>query len=137
MKMSPELMDKLIAKYPRQFRMLKWIECEDGWYDLIDKACFRIQNRLKHLNKPENDETDFCWSQIKEKFGGIRLYCYGADDYVRGIVDMAEEMSLGICEFTGNKGKVRNLMINQKGEVVRASWLKTLSDDQALKLGYK
>lgn len=43
-------------------------------------------------------------TQIKEKFGGLRFYYYGGDDYIRGVVTMAEEMSYRTCEECGAPG---------------------------------
>jgi hypothetical protein len=40
-------------------------------------------------------------NQIKEKFGGLRFEYSGGDDYIDGMVALAESMSYGICEFCG------------------------------------
>ena len=45
-------------------------------------------------------------TQIKEKFGGLRFYCEGADDNIYGMIDMAEGMSVRICEVCGKPGKM-------------------------------
>ena len=44
--------------------------------------------------------------QVKEKFGGLRIYFY-ADDYtgLHEIVDEAEKKCYSICEFCGKPGK--------------------------------
>ncbi len=56
--------------------------------------------------------------QIKEKFGTLRFYYSGGDEYISGIINFAENMSGEICEVCGNKGKLRN-----------GSWIKTLCDE--------
>jgi len=43
--------------------------------------------------------------QIKEKFGTLRFYYTGGDDYIDGLVSMAEAMSSVTCESCGNPGK--------------------------------
>ena len=43
--------------------------------------------------------------QVKEKFGTLRFYYRGGDDYVRGLVSMAEAMSGRTCESCGNPAK--------------------------------
>jgi hypothetical protein len=43
-------------------------------------------------------------TQVKEKFGGLRFYYTGGDDYIRGLVDFAETMSYQICEECGAQG---------------------------------
>jgi hypothetical protein len=50
--------------------------------------------------------TQFVAVQIKEKFGTLRLYHDGGDDYCRGVVAMAEIMSGGTCEMCGAPGTI-------------------------------
>ena len=42
--------------------------------------------------------------QVKEKFGTLRFYFTGGDDYIRGLVSMAESMSGVTCETCGKPG---------------------------------
>lgn len=58
--------------------------------------------------------------QIKEKFGTLRFYYDGGDDYIRGLESMADSMSARICEDCGNPGKIR-----------KGGWVRTLCDDHA------
>jgi hypothetical protein len=131
--MNKELQNQLFEKYPNQFKNLKYIECGDGWYEIVSRCCNVIQDYLDSLEK-QNINMDFSWSQIKEKFSLLRMYKYGADDYINGVVNMAETMSGCICEYSGNKGKLRNKKI-RNGEPVFA-WIKTLSDEEAKVEGY-
>jgi len=43
--------------------------------------------------------------QVKEKFGTLRFYYTGGDEYISGLVSMAESMSGVTCEECGNPGK--------------------------------
>jgi len=43
--------------------------------------------------------------QVKEKFGTLRFYYTGGDEYIRGMVTMAESMSGTTCESCGNPGE--------------------------------
>ncbi len=132
--MTNELENQLYEKYPMLFDnrhksplescMAFGIECGDGWYDLLSAICWQIdqheknvKNRLKYEGKDENIWIPVRFDQIKEKFGGLRVYYSGGDDYVRGSIGMAEEMSYKICEVCGNKGYP-----NKKG------WIATLCD---------
>jgi hypothetical protein len=133
--MSPELTEKLISAYPEQFKNLKWIECQDGWFDILSKLCYIVDNRLDYKKRIKEPLDFFYWSQIKEKFGGLRAYCYGSDDYIKGTIAMAESISYSICEVTGEKGKLRKQMTNEAQEPIPA-WMKTLSDTEAKKEGY-
>jgi hypothetical protein len=42
--------------------------------------------------------------QVKEKFGTLRFYYTGGDDYISGLVSMAESMSGVTCETCGKPG---------------------------------
>lgn len=127
--MKQELQDQLFEKYPTLFEnknkspresCMAWgIECNNGWYELISSVCWRISKhekniadriRIRNEAGKENDQSDLDYvpvkfDQIKEKFGGIRIYYTGGDDYVRGVISLADEMSYKICEVCGNAGK--------------------------------
>jgi hypothetical protein len=45
--------------------------------------------------------------QVKEKFGTLRFYYTGGDDYISGMVTMAESMSGVVCEECGNPGETK------------------------------
>jgi hypothetical protein len=133
--MNNELENQLYEKYsilfdnrhksPAESCMAFGIECGDGWYDLLSAVCWQIyqreqniKNRLKYEGKDENTWIPVRFDQIKEKFGGLRIYYSGGDDYVRGTISMAEEMSYKICEVCGNKGKPN-----------KSGWITTLCDN--------
>ena len=108
--MNKELQNKLFSNYPDIFKQkdldktktaMCWgIACGDGWYDLIDTLCENIQNRVNNVNriKKEDEEKLICEAvQVKEKFGGLCFYTYGGDDYIDGLISMAESMSYNVC----------------------------------------
>jgi hypothetical protein len=41
--MKKDLQDSLFEKYPKLFRDIKYLECDDGWYELISTMCYQIQ----------------------------------------------------------------------------------------------
>lgn len=45
--------------------------------------------------------------QVKEKFGTLRFYYDGGDEYISGLVSMAEWASSVTCEECGERGKLR------------------------------
>ena len=57
-------------------------------------------------------------TQVKEKFGTLRFYYNGGDDYIDGAVSMAEAMSAVTCETCAEPGEVRP-----------GGWIKTLCDE--------
>jgi hypothetical protein len=46
--------------------------------------------------------------QVKEKFGTLRFYTNYSDDYIDGLIAMAENMTDVTCEECGKPGKVRD-----------------------------
>lgn len=128
--MSPELDEKLVKKYPKIFAdryadmqttaMCWGFECGDGWYNIIDRMCRLIQGHIDWRNSqrekllqhnPYDAEIpeeipQVVAAQVKEKFGTLRFYEDGGDEYTRGIISMAEAMSGVTCEVCGNVGKI-------------------------------
>ena len=127
--MDAELQNQLYEKYPDLFsnrtksRMescMCWgCEVGNGWYELLSSVCWRISQHEKNIadrvrirakNEKPNDQSDLDYfpvkfDQVKEKYGGLRIYFTGGDDYVDGLVGMAEEYSYKVCEVCGNAGK--------------------------------
>jgi hypothetical protein len=103
-----------------------------GWWPIISVLCHNIQlhidqqnSRRKYLleNNPDHDRIpdevpQVTAAQIKEKFGGLRFYYDGGDDYISGMVTMAEAMASRTCEECGKPGKQRD-----------GGWIRTLCDE--------
>jgi hypothetical protein len=53
--------------------------------------------------------TQVTLDQVKEKFGTLRFYYQGGDDYIRGMVSLAESLSGVTCESCGNPSEVQNV----------------------------
>ena len=127
--MKKELEEKLFEKYPKIFRQkdlpmsetcMCWgIESGDGWYNILDTLCGQIQwhidKNLKEDEKPEEVQVEA--TQVKEKFGGLRFYYHGGNDFINGLVWMAEGLSECTCENCGAPGKQNN-----------ESWVTTLCE---------
>ena len=127
--MSPELDKKLCEKYPLIFAdrhkpmtesCMYWgFECGDGWYNIIDAMCAVIQGHINfqnnkrriYLEKQYKDIPDevpqVVAVQVKEKFGGLRFYYDGGDDYINGVVNMAVFMAEKTCMECGSPGTMR------------------------------
>jgi hypothetical protein len=190
--MEKKLANKLIKKYPDLFEVdeknptpysQRGIECNKGWYGLLDNALslidihvknpdwkeerwFKLKNWYNRIfwnnifypigrflftrnipvmcsaeeaikykprwNRYHKFQKFFCAqpkyvkpktnpvvriAQIKEKFGGLRVYIDGNDDYIRGVISLAEKLSYSICEDCGTN---HNVTQNKKG------WIRSL-----------
>ena len=107
-------------------------ECGPGWLALIQVAVDSIDAYVgsDFFSKTKKEYADmgikFDYNQIKEKFGGLRIYCSISDPYVNGIIDMAEKFSFYICEQTGSVGS-----LHKKGGTY-----KTVSSEYAVSNGW-
>jgi hypothetical protein len=140
--MDQTLQNKLFEKYPNLFSnrtktpmesCMSWgCEVGNGWYDILSSLCWMITQHEKNIaerilirNKfgTQNDQKDLEYfpakfDQIKEKFGGLRVYFSGGDEYIEGLVSMAESFSYQICEECGEKGKPN-----------KGGWISTLCEN--------
>ena len=127
--MNEKLQNDLVKTYPKIFKnvggdpmatcMADGIQCNDGWYDLLDTLCYTMQRWCDGENTRYITETDkyefvvegdpeyvqVVASQVKEKLGELRFYVDGGDATTQGIIQMAENMSSRICELCGNPAK--------------------------------
>lgn len=104
--MNQELVDKLSAKYPHVFKKLKYIECCDGWFELIDSMCSLIEDYIIKL--PIELQDQIFAEQIKQNFGLLRVYFSKNISYIDGAIDMAEMCSKYTCEDCGSHGEIRS-----------------------------
>ena len=131
--MKQELDKLLCEKYPKmmvnrnknmQETCMCWgFDCGDGWFQILDQLMGNIQHHIDWAEKQRNERLaeivagDFrevpesipqvTLDQVKEKFGTLRFYYSGGDDYISGLVSMAESMTGVTCEECGNPGKSR------------------------------
>jgi hypothetical protein len=126
--MKQELDNQLCEKYPKIFAdrhkpmtetcMCWGFECGDGWYNILDQLCNNIQHYIDWKNRKEEIVPQVVAEQVKEKFGTLRFYYRGGDDYIEGMVRMADSMSSILCEECGDTGKQRY-----------GGWIRTLCDE--------
>ena len=111
-------------KSPQETCMCWGFEIQSGWMNIISALCGAIQHhidsrienneRLKgwHANgecldmKLEEEIPQVVVDQVKEKFGGLRFYYHGGDEYIEGAVRLAEYMSEITCEICGRPGEL-------------------------------
>lgn len=118
--MSPEKTKILQERYPKIFGLkensnepygLYGLECGDGWFDLIDTLCKNIQHhvnwKIERIPEEEREGFQVVATQIKQKFSALRFYYNGGDDYIAGLIQMAESISGTVCEVCGEKATIR------------------------------
>lgn len=79
---------------------------DDGWFNIIDSMCSLIQSHIDRLPEGEREEKQFVAVQVKEKFGELRVYGVGGDQFTSGVIAMASEISRVTCEACGKPGKI-------------------------------
>lgn len=134
--MRQELDKLLCEKYPKlmvnrnkpmiETCMCWGFECGDGWFNILDRLMGNIQHHIDWKEKQRQWAIDFnskaapedtrevpeiipqvTLDQVKEKFGTLRFYYTGGDEYISGLVSMAESMSGVTCEECGSPGETK------------------------------
>ena len=95
----------------QQSLMAFGFECDEGWY-LILKNLFEAISKL-------NPPSDFEIFQVKEKFGGLRVYTNSSTKEIEALIDKAEEESFNTCEVCGASAKPST----------RGGWVKTICEN--------
>lgn len=91
------------------------IQCDDGWYKLIDK----LANRIERINSKETTTETIHATQVKEKFGALRVYTSHQPSVINELCHFARELSRETCELCGDMQTAR------KRDIYR---IKTLCD---------
>lgn len=78
------------------------VECEKGWYPLIQP----VIDYIDKFNEGKSEEEKIYITQIKEKYGTLRIYVSYGTDELFNMIDKAEEESAHTCEFCGTKENV-------------------------------
>ena len=106
--MDSYMADKLVALHPvllskpqNSVIAERGIECGKGWYALIDATLAATEKHCAFTGSSLPAIT-----QIKEKFGLLRIYFTPCDDAIRSILDAAEQKSAAICERCGRPGSL-------------------------------
>ncbi|WP_247461849.1 hypothetical protein [Bradyrhizobium sp. 62] len=109
-----------MAAHPRLFHGGHgYPECGEGWRDLLQRCCVRIEHLL-------DEDDQFHFTQIKEKYGSLRAYWTGrlspeASARVEEAIDLAEARSACTCEVCGAAGRLHD----------RGGWLATACAEHA------
>ena len=92
------------------------LDCKSGNWTKFDKLYsgtytdeFRKNRHAELAQEEERDIREIVpqvvVGQVKEKFGSLRFYYSGGDEYINGLVSFAEGMTEVTCEECGNPGR--------------------------------
>lgn len=120
--MTDKNIQRLVDRFPRIFREDFYIECDDGWFDIIFNLCKDIQQEVNNSGCEQ-----VVAAQVKEKFAGLRFYASGGNEVTDAMIEKYCKLSRETCEITGGKGYTCQ----------KNGWYKTLSTQSAILLGFK
>jgi hypothetical protein len=106
--------EDLINKYPKIFQdyvgnpeRCNW-DIPKSWIPIVDMLCASIQNyvdTVSHYDKKQDKwvgvEQVTCF-QMKEKYGSLCFYTNGNDEFVNGMIYLAEHLSHNTCQDCGS-----------------------------------
>lgn len=103
--MRADLTRNLYDRYPglysqrslpmSQTAMCWGFDVGDGWYPLLDALSQVLTAHAETVGKPVVEAA-----QVKEKFGTLRFYANGQDDFEAGAIHAADIFSGRLCEKT-------------------------------------
>lgn len=92
-----------------------------GWYDLVGRLFLDLRKLIE-----QERIVGFKVIQVKEKFGGLRVYVHPTSSQIADRISLAEAESFATCEMCGSKNaRPRS----------PDGWVHTLCDDHDLKKG--
>jgi len=87
--------------------------CGPGWYPLIHELLDKIQAIV------DEQGIDIEVVEIKEKYGGLRVYLSSYTDKIEALVEEYEHRAETVCEHCGDPGSLRYI----------GGWYQTLCDE--------
>ena len=106
----------MVEKYADQISIWPGYSCGEGWHDIINDA----------IDEMFAIDPDLSLDQVKEKFGGLRIYYTPSVDWdseqaatLREIVRRAESKANDTCE---NCGSAENV------DFANSSWIRRLCE---------
>src|ERR1700730_2054024 len=126
MRCARKLEQKIVARWPQWFNtegevshttMPRGLLHGDGWFDILWRLCGDLESLVGQFEQESGCQFEIL--QVKEKFGGLRIYVRGANDVMRQRLQAAKMESTRTCEVCRQPGALRE-----------SSWTKTLCDER-------
>ena len=96
--------------YSRYFETRADYSLPEGWFCILDDFLFELIKL---------GEKDFKISQVKEKFGELRIYGGPHNEYIAELIEQATKRSANTCQECGQSGYTRDI----------GGWLKTVCEN--------
>jgi hypothetical protein len=91
---------------------------DDGWFHILWRLCEDLEPLIAEFEQGTGRQFEIL--QVKEKFGGLRIYVNDADDNICLFIETAQLASSRTCEVCGQPGTMRE-----------GGWIRTLCDQHA------
>jgi hypothetical protein len=102
--MNDDHTEHLLKSYPNLYKELKYFECGDGWFQLIDTLSKKLEELV--IGCKEFDSELFPYAeQVKEKHGTLRFYLSTSTNEMEELIEKASNTSQSICEVCSEKGE--------------------------------
>ena len=97
-------LSKYLKEDKKEFVFEVFSNCFDySPYSAWDKTIADLVNIMYYRKHQHNKTTKV--AQVKSKFGGLRFYTDGDDEYLYGAIRMAEIQCSRICPYCGSVGE--------------------------------
>lgn len=98
--------EDLYRSYPVAMRQRPVISVMEGWHGLIADCAGEIEKEIAKLPQSDDDEFVVCITDIKEKYGSLRIVVSCANEDILSITTRYEEASMRVCETCGRPGRL-------------------------------
>jgi hypothetical protein len=78
---------------------------DSGWDNLVKDVSIKIEKIIEKM--PEEVQSNFYATQIKEKFGSLRFYMSNSTEEIDQLIKEAERKSVEICECCSRPGTIK------------------------------
>lgn len=100
------------------------IQCDNGWFTIINSLCDTLENRVNPTLENPMEIT-----QVKEKFGGLRVYATRVPEEAQASISTARLIASNTCEVCGDTPATKQTVRGRIKTVCDACYLESVSID--------
>jgi thymidine kinase len=102
--MKVENEEILFKLAPKLYKNIKYIDCGDGWFDLIKELSEKLEKEIESLSTEEQENVYAI--QVKEKFGSLRFYMSQYTLEITNLIAEADSKSTTICTECSDESNI-------------------------------